>query len=171
MRRFILLLSLIMLPTAAHAADLRPSIRREASKCAAAWQRNDYEGVLAFLPPQVIKQSGERKAALKKIKGTFNKAEEYGVQHIDFSPGQPTNPRTIGKWLTSLVPLTVVLHRTPLDVTQETHLLGLSADQGKHWFFVPLYQTTQSKLNRWFPELGGQLVVPGDTEPSFDVAF
>ena len=171
MRKLCLFLGLLLLPTLMHAADLRPVIKNEAGKCAAAWQRNDYEGVLAFLPPRVIQQNGGRKAALKKIKGTFNKAEEYGVQRMNFSPGQPTPPKTIGKWLTSIVPLTVVLHRTPLDVTQETHLLGLSADQGKHWFFVPLYQTSQAKLNRWFPEFAGQIAVPSDPEPRFEVAF
>ena len=171
MRYFCHILGLLLLPALIHAADLRPAIKREAGKCAAAWQRNDYEGVLAFLPPRVIQQSGGRKTALKKIKSTFNKAEEYGVQRIDFSPGQPSSPQTVGKWLTSLIPLSVVLHRMPLDVTQETHLLGLSADQGKHWFFVPLYQTSQTKLYLWFPEFAGKLIIPTDPEPQFNVAF
>jgi hypothetical protein len=171
MRSLFFLLSLIMLSAAAHAADLRPIIRREAGKCAAAWQCNDYEGVLAFLPPQVIKQSGGKKAALKKIKSQFNKAEEYGVQSIGFSAGQPATPKVLGQWLTALVPLTVVLHRTPLNVTQQTHLLALSADQGKRWYFVPLYHTTQAKLNLWFPEFAGKIIVPTEMEPELDVAF
>ena len=166
-----LLLGLLLLPVALHAADLRPVITREAGKCAAAWQRNDYEGVLGFLPPRVVQQNGGRKAALKKIKSTFNKAEEYGVESMDFTAGQPTPPLTISKWLTSLVPLTVVLHRTPLDVTQATHLLALSSDQGKHWSFVPLYHTSQAKLNLWFPEFAGKIIVPAETEPRFEVAF
>jgi hypothetical protein len=171
MRYLSFIFSLFLLPAAIHGADLRPVITREAGKCAATWQRNDYEGVLAFLPPQVIKQSGGRAAALKKIKNQFNLAREYGVDRMDFSPGQPATPRTVGKWLTAMVPLTVVLHRTPLDVTQHTHLLALSADQGKRWFFVPLYHTTQAKLNLWFPEFAGKIIVPAETEPQLDVAF
>ena len=171
MRNLCLTLGLFLLPTLIYAVDVRPIIKREAGKCAAAWQRNDYAGVLAFLPPRVIQQNGGRRAALKKIRDTFNKAEEYGVQRIDFSPGQPTPPKTIGKWLSSIVPLTVVLHRMPLDVTQETHLLALSTDQGQHWFLVPLYQVSQAKLIAWFPEFAGKLVVPTDPEPQMEVAF
>ena len=171
MRNFCIFLGLLLLPSLMHAADLRPVIKREAGKCAAAWQRHDYAGVLAYLPPRVIQQNGGPKAALKKIKSTFSKAEEYGVQRIDFSPGQPTMPKTIGKWLTSLVPLTVVLHRMPVDVTQETHLLALSSDQGKHWFLVPLFQTSQTKLNAWFPEFAGKIIVPPDPEPQFAIAL
>lgn len=170
-RQLRLIVGFLLLSLGLQGADLRPVVKREAVKCAAAWQRNDYEGVLAYLPPRVIQQSGGRKAALNKIKSQFNKAGEYGVERMDFSPGEPSSPKTVGKWLTSLVPLTVVLHRPPLDVIQDTHLLALSMDQGKHWFFVPLYQTSQAKLNRWFPELNGKVVVPAESDPRFEVAF
>ena len=171
MRNLCLLVGLLLWPVAIYAADLRPAIKREAAKCAAAWQRNDYEGVLAFLPPRVIQQSGGRPAALKKIKSQFSLARDYGVDRMDFLAGQPSTPIPRAKWLTSLVPLTVVLHRTPLDVTQQTHLLALSNDQGKHWFFVPLYRTTQAKLNAWLPELAGKIVIPAEAEPELGVAF
>lgn len=171
MRYLGFILVLLFLPAAIRGADLRPVILRDAAKCAAAWQRNDYEGVLAFLPPQVIKQSGGKAAALKKIKSQFSLARDYGVDRMDFTAGKPTIPRTLGKWLTAMVPLTVVLHRTPLDVTQQTHLLALSADQGKRWYFVPLYHTTQAKLNLWFPEFAGKIVVPAESEPEVGVSF
>lgn len=171
MRRFFLLLGFLLTATAIPAADLRPAIKRDAAKCAAAWQRNDYAGVLAFLPPRVIQQSGGRAAALKKIKNQFSLARDYGVERMDFNPGQPAIPRTVGKWLTSLVPLSVVLHRPPVDITQETHLLALSNDQGKNWLFVPLYRTSQAKLNAYFPEFAGKIVVPIDPDPELGVAF
>lgn len=171
MRNFRLLFGLLFLPSFLWGADLRPVIMREAGKCAAAWQRNDYESVLTYLPPQVIQKSGGRAAALKKIKSQFHLAKEYGVERMDFSPGQPAVPKPVGRWLVALVPLTVVLHRMPLDVTQATHLLGLSSDQGKRWFFVPLYQIGQTKLNAWFPEFSGKVIVPDDPQPEVNVAF
>lgn len=171
MRKFLLLLGFFLAATAMPAADLRPGIKRDAAKCAAAWQRNDYEGVLAFLPPRVIQQSGGRAAALKKIKNQFSLARDYGVERMDFTTGKPAIPRLLGKWLTSLVPLTVVLHRPPIDVTQETYLLALSNDQGKRWFFVPLYHTSQAKLNAWFPEFAGKIVIPLDPEPELDLGL
>jgi hypothetical protein len=171
MRNLGILLGLFLWPVLIHAADLRPVIKREAGKCAAAWEQNNYEAVLAFLPPQVIKRSGGRAAALKRIKSQYALAGEYGVERIHFTSGQPTAPKVIGPWHTALVPLTAVLHRSPVDVTQATHLLALSADKGKRWYFVPLYNTTRQQLNAWFPELAGKLVIPVDPEPEFGLAL
>jgi hypothetical protein len=166
MRSLGLLLGLLLLPAALRAADLRPVIRREAGRCAAALQRGDYEAVLAYVPPQMIRQAGGRAAMLREIKDHLTEARGYGIEQVDVSLGRPAAPTPIGRWLTSLVPLRVVLHRAPLDLTQETHLLGLSADQGGHWYFVPLFQVTQQELNARFPELAGKLVVPDDPAPS-----
>ena len=166
MRNLCFLLGLLLLPAALRAGDLRPVIRREAGKCAAAWQRSDYEAILAYLPPRVIQQSGGRAAALREVKGQFAQAREYGVEQLEAIPGQPAIPKPMGRWLTSLVPLTVVLHRGLLDLTQETHVLGLSVDQGKHWYFLPLFEITQKDLNARFPEFAGKVVVPSDPAPS-----
>jgi hypothetical protein len=163
------MLGLLLLPAALGAADLRPVILREAGRCGAAWERSDCEKILAYLPPQMVQQSGGRAAMLREIKGHFAQAREYGVEHWEAFPGQPSSPKPIGRWLTSIVPVTVVLHRAPLDLTQETHVLGLSADQGKHWYFVVLFHVTQKELNARFPEFAGKIIVPNDPEPDLGV--
>ena len=168
-RNLCFVLGLLLLPTGMRAGDLRPVVRREAGKCAAAWQRSEYERILAYMPPQVILQSGGRAAVLREVKGQFAQAREYGVEQLEAIPGQPVTPKPMGRWLTSLIPLTVVLHRAPLDLIQETHVLGLSADQGKHWYFVVLYQITQKELNARFPEFAGKFAVPEDPAPSLAV--
>jgi hypothetical protein len=165
MRNLCFMLGLLLLPAAMRAGDLRPVIKREAGKCAAAWERSDYEKILAYMPPQVIQQSGGRAAVLREVKGQFAQARESGVEQLEAIPGQPATPKPLGRWLTSLIPLTVVLHRAPLELTQETHVLGLSADQGRHWYFVLLYQITQKDLNAQFPEFAGRFVVPDDPAP------
>jgi hypothetical protein len=163
------MLGLLLLPAALGAADLRPVILREAGRCGAAWERSDCEKILAYLPPQMVQQSGGRAAMLREIKGHFAQAREYGVEHWEAFPGQPSSPKPIGRWLTSIVPVTVVLHRAPLDLTQETHVLGLSADQGKHWYFVVLFHVTQKELDARFPEFAGKIIVPNDPEPDLGV--
>ncbi len=165
------MLGLILLPAALRAGDFRPVIKREAGKCAVAWQRGDYEGILGYMPSRVIQQSGGRAAVLREIKDQFAQAREFGVERLEAIPGQPSTPKQIGRWLTSLIPLTAVLHSAHLDLTQTTHVLGLSADQGKHWFFVLLYQTTQTDLDARFPEFAGKFIVPGDPAPRLEVVY
>jgi hypothetical protein len=166
MRNLCFMLGLLLLPAAMRAGDLRPVIKREAGKCAAAWQRSEYEKILAYMPPQVIQQSGGPAAVLREVKAQFAQAREYGVEQLEAIPGQPATPKPMGRWLTSLIPLTVMVHRAPLDLTQKTHVLGLSADQGKHWYFVLLYQMTQKDLNARFPEFAGKFIIPDDPAPS-----
>jgi hypothetical protein len=166
MRNLGCVLGLLLLATAMCAGDLRSVIKREAGKCAAAWQRSDYDEMLAFLPPRVIQQSGGRAAMVREFKEQLAQAREYGIEQWDAIPGLPTPPKPIGWWLTSLIPVTVILHHAPLDLTLETHALGLSADQGKHWYFVPLFRVTQRELDTRFPEFAGKLIIPDDPEPS-----
>jgi hypothetical protein len=169
MRTLCFILGLLLLPAAMRAGDLQPVIKREAGRCAAAWQRSDYEKILSYMPPQVIQQSGGQAALLQEVKGRFAQIREYGVERWEAIPGRPATPKPMGRWLTSLIPLTVVLHRTPIDLTLETHVLALSADQGRHWYFVPLFHVTQKELNARFPEFSGKFVVPADPEPDLAI--
>jgi len=171
MRNLCLILGLILLPAALRAGDCTPIIKREAGKCAGAWQRADYAGILAYLPPQLILRSGGRAAVLRAIKDQFAQARALGVERLEVVPGQPSAPKPLGRWLISLIPLTAVLHHAHLDLTQATHVLGLSADQGKHWYFVLLYETTQAELNAWFPEFAGKVLVPGHSAPELEAVY
>ena len=171
MRTFSLILALILWPATVGAADLTSLIAREAGRCATAWQRSDYAGIISYLPPPVIQKMGGRAAVLRELKAKFAEAREYGVERMEVHPGQPSPPRQIGKWLTAVLPLTAVLHREHLDLTQQTHALGLSSDQGKHWFFVLLHDATQAEMVLWFPEFKGKIVVPVDPEPQLDVVY
>ena len=171
MKTLAFLLLLVIGPTLGAARDLRPAIKSEAARCAIAWQRSNCDGVLSYLPERVVKVSGGRAAARREIKGWFDSAREYGVESQDVSLGEPSTPRPIGRWLTSLIPLTVVAHCPHLDLTQETCLLGLSADQGNHWSFVPLYQITPAELASWYPEFAGKIAVPATRAPRIEVTY
>ena len=171
MRIFHLFFLSFLMPVVVGAVDLTPIIKREASKCASAWQRSDYEGIISYLPPRVIQQMGGRVVVLRELKAQFAEAKEYGVERMEAKLGQPSMPKPMGTWLTSLIPLTAVLHRSHLDLTQRTHALALSADQGKHWFFLLLHDATQAELNARFPEFKGKIIVPVDPAPEFEVTL
>jgi len=165
MRHVALIIGLLLLPAVAQARDLRPFITRDAARCARAWQKQDVNSIAAFFPPGVIRQIGGRAALIREIQAQLEGARRFGVDRLQISPGAPPNPTPVGRWLTCLLPLSVVLHTALADMTQETHALGLSSDQGAHWYFVPLYQVTPAELAAWFPEFHGQLIIPADPPP------
>ena len=172
MRNFLhLLAGVILLPAAISAADLSSVLQREAGKFALAWQRSDYEKIITFLPPPVISKSGGRAVAVRELKEQFAQARSLGAERLEAVLGRPAPFRKIGFWLTSVIPVTAVVHSARLDLTQQTHVLGLSNDQGKHWFFVLLYQATQDDLSAWFPEFKGKLIVPVEPAPQMDFVY
>ena len=171
MRKLCLMLGLVLLPLLVRGADLQPVLKRELQRCAAAWQRGDYEGILAYLPPQVLQHAGGRAAWKQVLKEQFAEIRATGVKRLEAIPGRAPDPKPVGRWLVSLIPLTAVLHGAHLELTQDTHVLGLSADRGKHWYFVPLYEVSQAELNAWFPELAGRVVVPRDPLPRFEFVY
>ena len=171
MRYLCLLFGLILLPARASVADPILVLKREAGKCALAWQRQDFTGIISYLPPRVVVQSGGRAALLRELKDQFAQAKSLGVEKMEARPGRPSTPRQIGPWLTSLVPATAVLHGPHLDLTQRTQVLAISTDQGKRWFFLLLYQITQADLNKWFPEFAGKIIIPDEPAPQLEFAY
>lgn len=162
---------LIVMPAALAGADLRPVISREVGKFARAWEASDYHAILAYLPARVVQQSGGRAAVLVDLKNKFAQARELGANQLEAVPGQPSPPRQVGQWLASVLPLQAVLHGNHVAVTQETHVLALSSDRGKKWFFVLLYDVGQGELNTWFPEFRGKVVVPTSPAPRVNIVY
>lgn len=171
MFKFRVILGLLLLPVAVQAVDFRPAISREAGKFVRAWQRSDCEVIVTYLPPRVVQQSGGRAAVLTELKDRFAQAREWGATALEATPGQPSVPKQLGHWLASILPATAVVHGTHLDLTQQTHVLALSADRGKSWFFLVLYEVSQAELNAWFPEFRGKIVVPTPPAPQFKIVY
>lgn len=153
------------------AEDLRAGIRRDAARCAAAWQREDYAAIVSSMPPRVVQQLGGRTALTAELKGYFAEARKWGAERIEILPGQPSTPKPTGRWLTSLLPVTAVVHGAHAQLTQDTHVLALSSDQGKRWSFVPLYDVTAAELHTWFPEFKGKLAPPPTPTPRVKLVF
>ena len=165
------LIGLIFLPAIVRAADAVPMLKREAAKCAAAWQRRDLDGIISYLPPRFIVQSGGRATVWRELREQFDQARALGAERMEARPGTPSTPRQIAPWLVSVLPVTAIMHGAHMDLTQQTHVLALSSDQGKHWFFILLYGMTQTDLNASFPELAGKIIIPTDPAPQADIIY
>jgi hypothetical protein len=156
----------LLLPVVASAAgNLGTVISREAGKCAAAWQREDYATIVAFMPGRVVRQRGGSASLQQEIKGHFAEARAWGAQSLETTAGHPSAPKQIDRWLVAVVPVTAVVHSAHLDLTQDTQALALSGDGGKRWSFLLLYGLTQAELNAWFPEFRGRVRVPAMPKP------
>lgn len=168
---FLLILLGARLCAATAAPDLRVAISREAAKCALAVQREDISTLVSCLHPTVLQHSGGRAAVMAEVKAQFAAARKYGAERIEVTPRLPSVPKKMGRWLTSMLPVTAVAQGLHVEVTQETQVLVVSSDQGKRWYIVPLYETTQAELDAWFPELRGKIVVPAQPKPNVRLVY
>jgi hypothetical protein len=50
---------------------------------------------------------------------------------------------------------------------QDSSLLGISEDKGKHWTFIDLGPITKDQLQLVFPELDGKITLPEKKQPVF----
>ena len=171
MGRLILILGVLLSPVTLCAADARPVITREALKYAQAWQRSDFQAIVSFLPPRVVQQSGGRAALVAEFKEKFAQARALGATDLRTTLGPPTVPKQIGRWLASVFPVTAVVQSSHLELTQDSQVLALSADQGKQWFFVLLYEVTQEEMIAWFPEFRGKVFVPTPPSPRMKIVY
>lgn len=170
MRNVCLIFGLLLPASLSASVNLTPVISREADKCAAAWQREDFPAIVACMPARVVQQMGGRAALANELKGHFADVRRLGAEQLEARPGKPSTPRQVGGWVVAYVPVTAVVRSAYLDLTQDTHALALSSDRGKRWSFVLLYGLSQAELNAWFPEFGGKVVVPSSPKPRLTLA-
>lgn len=171
MRTACLILSLLLLPSGLSAADWRTGMLREAGKYVRAWQRSDHRTIVAYLPARVVQQRGGREAILHELADDFAQASNLGATELEAVLGQPSAPKQLGVWTTSILPVTAILRSARLELTQQTHVLALSSDRGKRWWFAVLYDVTQAELNAWFPEFHGQILVPSPPAPRMKILY
>lgn len=169
--RFAILVLSFFLPITSWCADFRPAILREVRSCAAVLQREDCAAVIGFLPPRVVQKRGGRVALIAELKEQLDQAHSLGVTRIEAVPGTPSVPKQHGRLLTSLVPVTAVAHSAHVEFSQDTHVLAISADAGKHWSLVPLYDVSQAELNAWYPEFRGKIAVPVVAKPRMQLVY
>ncbi|HEY4245705.1 MAG TPA: hypothetical protein VGM64_02550 [Lacunisphaera sp.] len=161
----------MLLPAILRAADVVTILRRDAGRCALMWQRGDCEGIVAYLPPEVVARAGGRVVVWRDLKDQFAQARALGADRMQALVGRPSVPRQIASWMTAILPVTAILRGAHLEMTQQTRVLALSPDGGKRWYFLLLYQITPADLKAWFPELAGKIALVADPPPQMDVVF
>jgi hypothetical protein len=166
-----LILGFLLLPSGLWAADWRTGMLREAGKYVQAWQRSDPRTIVAYLPARVVQQCGGRDAVLRELADEIAQARKLGATELEATLGSPSALRQLGPWMASVLPVTALLRSTHLELTQKTHVLVLSSDRGKRWWFVLLYGVTQAELNAWFPEFHGRILVPSTPAPTMKIVY
>ena len=161
----------LFLFVAAHvfAADpvSRTVIKQEAQRCADALIAGDYDAVAGYTHPRILSRMGGKEAMLQVMKRGTDDMRVNGITILGAKMGNPQEPKTVGTWTVSLLPQQIVMKVPGGKLQQDSHLLGVTEDEGRTWFFIDVGSITKAQFEEVFPELRGKVALPERKKPVF----
>ncbi len=166
-RPFLTFLCLFAASLTAFADDQIDAIQQDARKCVKALLAGDYPAFVGYTHPRVVEVNGGKDAMIATLKSGTAEMHAQGSDLEDASVGTPEKPRKIGDWLVALVPERITIKVKGGHLIQDSSLLGISEDEGKHWTFTDVGPTAQETFGKVFPELAGKITLPQKKKPVF----
>jgi len=158
---------LCIAPTVMRGSDISLTIKQEAEKCAQAIKLEDYATVVKYTHKRVVDGMGGKEKMIAIMKQGRAQMRQGGYDFVDAKIGMASEPRKIGKWLTSYVPQEIVMKVPNGRLHTESELLAISEDEGTTWVFIDLGPITPALFAQLFPELNGQITLPEKKKPIF----
>ena len=158
-------LAFILLPFSSLAQNHATTMKVQAMDMAAAFVKNDFNGFVKYMHPNIIKYAGGKDVMKTKMDSGFVAMKKYGVSIKKYLIGSPTKIIQHKNQLQAILPQTSTL-RTPFgEVTVETAFIVISHDKGKNWWFIDTNVYQVDKLKEVLPELSPKLVLPPKSTP------
>lgn len=154
-----------LLPCVAIASPETDAAKKQAQQCADASVAKDYDKVIGFTHPALIKVAGGKEALRKALEAAMKQAAELGVSIEKTSIGGVTAPKNVGNALVSLVTQEATVRTGEGKLMQESILIAYSYDKGKNWVFADTAEMDQNMYEKLFPELKGVIPLPEKKEP------
>ncbi|MDB6076271.1 MAG: hypothetical protein JWO82_18 [Akkermansiaceae bacterium] len=153
------------LSSGALADDYTATIKKQAQACADAMIAKNFEAMADTTHPRVLEAMGGREQMLTTVKAAVAKIEEQGFKITSSEIGTPEDVKKIGAMTVSIVPDRIVIKVPGGKLTSESHLLGISEDEGKTFKFIDIGPIKKEQLEQIFPEFAGQLTLPERKQP------
>lgn len=149
----------------AQADDTTAIVQQEARRCAQSLLANNYTAIFEYTHERVVEKAGGKQKMINALELGIAGMKVRDMKLLDVKIGDAPPPKKVGSWLVSVIPQTVVLQVRDNKVTQASHLIGISSDDGKTWKFIDAGPLTEERLYALFPELKGQIPLPPKSEP------
>jgi hypothetical protein len=155
----------LLLPMALRAQNLPTTIKVQAMDMASAIMKNDFNTFVKYMHPKVVDFAGGKAMMKAKMDSAYVTMKRFGAGFKSYHIGDPGPIVSYKKVLQAVLPQSTVI-TTPMGEMQvETSLLVISADKGRHWWFIDTNVYRAEKLKSILPELSPQLVIPPRTKP------
>jgi len=160
---FLLLPFMVSLP--AKGQNVATSIKVQAMDMGSALMKNDFATFIKYMHPNIIAYAGGKEKMKTKMDSVYSGMKLFGVTFKRYSIGNPGEIVSYKDQLQAVLPEITTL-KTPLgELTAETSMIVISADNGKNWWFIDTNVYKVDKLKGILPDISPNLVIPPQKQP------
>lgn len=128
---------------------------------------DDYETLLKFTYPNVIALTGGPDKMISLIKKGKIEMQQQGITFDHVVIGKPTAVVKAGNEIHCMVPQTVFIKVPKGKMKSKSHLLAVSKNGGRHWYFIDTVNLTSENIKLVLPNYNFDLAIPPKKKPVF----
>lgn len=148
-------------PSPSQAAQQYPNLKRQATELTEAFNRRDFDKVVALTYPKLVDVMGGHDKMAASFSQSMKEAEAHDVKYLSNSVGEPQEVINIDGDLYAIVPTTMKLRVPEGVLVGQAFLLGVSKDGGQSWTFVDgTGGKSQEQMKFLFPAAADKLKLP-----------
>jgi Caspase domain len=140
-------------------------VKRKAEELTFATVAGNFAVVIDMTYPKILELMGGREKAISLVETQMKAMKEQGATILDFKLGVPSEFKTGGSDLFTVIPTTVIVKIPAGKLTGKSFLVGISSDQGKTWSFADGAQMTEESIKTLFTKFPPSLKLPDKTPP------
>ena len=130
-------------------------VKRKAEELAKATIAGNFAVVIDMTYPKIVEMMGGREKAISLVETGIKTMKENGASMAGFRIGDPSEFKTGGSDLFTVIPTEVDVKLPDSKLTGKSFLVGVSSDQGKTWFFADGAQLNEESVKAMFPKFPG----------------
>ena len=121
---------------------------------------DNYSVVIDLTYPPIVDMLGGREKAVGVVQEQMKAIKEQGVSISSFTLSEPSEIKTGGSELFSILPATMEMKAPQAKITLKTFLIAISRDQGKSWSYADGSNLTPELMKTLFPKFPPDLKLP-----------
>lgn len=164
--RISLLLSILFAPQQTSAQEaIKNNIVLEAEKMAQAMEDGDYELLMDYTHPNILRVSGGKQKMAAVVAEEMAKMADNGFTFESVEIGEPSDIALKQDGYQALVPKTTTLLMNGKKIVSNDFLYGFSDAEGKKWTFVEAKQLKSEAGKQLFPNFDSSTDIPKAENP------
>lgn len=143
------------------------TIKEQANIMAKYLIEKDLSSFLRYTHPKLIAMAGGKEKMIATLEKGFKEMQEEGTGFQKFTVGEPSKVIETNKELQATVPQTIEMKVPNGRLVAVSTLIAISLDNGKNWYFLDTSRRDIEAMQKLFPNLSSELMIPAQSKPTF----